>query len=121
MSRDFFFPFLSFFLPSSSSFLFFFFFFAFHFLKSLKFVWVYQNGNFYRQKALHAGKIGKSNSLPRKIFLLLHRVKGMTAATVVKLSYMRSLLKIHTVKHYSVFYSVLLFNSTANNCFRNLQ
>ena len=58
-----FFPsfFLSFFLSS-----FFFFFFAFHFLKPLKFVWVYQNGNFYRQKALHAGKIGKSNSPPPK-------------------------------------------------------
>ena len=28
---------------------------------------------------------------------------------------------IHTVKNYSVFYSVLLLNSTANDCFRNLQ
>ena len=29
--------------------------------------------------------------------------------------------ELYTEKNYSVFYSVLLLNSTANNCFRNLQ
>ena len=43
-------------------------FFAFHFfLKPLKFVWVYQKGNFYLEKACHAGKkIRQSDFAPSK-------------------------------------------------------
>ena len=59
---------------------FFFFFFAFHFLKQLnKLFGVYQNENFYREKAFHAGKkSGKVTCPPlRKIFLLRHWVYGI--------------------------------------------
>ena len=41
--------------------------FSFHFLKPLKFVWVYQNSNFYREKAFHTRKkIWKSDFTPEK-------------------------------------------------------
>ena len=52
---------------SRGGFFFFFFFFACHFLEPLKFVWVYQNGNFYREKSISRWeKLENGTLLPLK-------------------------------------------------------